>query len=259
MSDFEIEELLANLFERSARARRNPARHVATSDAVFSELPVAIAAGSTDLVTTPLWGQWILTDEVVDQFTNTTDADIDLDTHTSDSGHSWTSRLGAMNVSTSDQLVASSSAIYTVDRAVADMRVSLAYPEPGNYQVSMLWRYQDVSNYWRLDMGSGEVILKKTIAASTTTVATYTTPTADDDRLRVTTLGDALIVELNGTVLDIKDESQLTTATKCGVLLASTATAKLDSFHAWNLTASGINLETDPGHVFYGGPETWAS
>ena len=66
-------------------------------------------------------------------------------------------------------------------------------PSAGNTQ-GIVFRYSDTNNYWR----AGRNTLKKRVAGTLSTVATYSTPFSDNDRMTVQMNGTSIIVLRNG-------------------------------------------------------------
>jgi hypothetical protein len=105
-TQLDLEEVLRNIYERTNRKRKNPARHPATSQGTYEEIPIEIrAVVPVSKIADPRWAIWILSGEVEDHFNNTGDADSNLESHTTDSGHTWTAEQGNLQISTGDWVV----------------------------------------------------------------------------------------------------------------------------------------------------------
>jgi len=149
-------------------------------------------------------------------------------------------------------------AIYTTSRAGADMRVEVLLPYIAEGGFLLVFRYVDYDNYWtvRVYEDVGQYLLQKVVSGTVSVVGTLG-PAQDGDRIRVLTIGDLIQVDING-VLDAYEDSDLNTATRCGIgLESSNSLVRIERFQAWDLTERAPNPGTDPGHTFYGAPETW--
>lgn len=107
-----------------------------------------------------------------------------------------------------------------------------------NSRGGLLFRYQDASNWWYLEMRSGDVILYKSVAGSGSQVgATYTisNPPYTVRNLKVRTNGNIIKCYVDGVeILNITD-SHLATETKVGMVSGQAS----DPFFFEDITATG--------------------
>ena len=105
MTEFDIADLIKGLYEQSTKQRRNPARHPADTIGRVDELPISIQSKiAVSVLSLPVWGDWVLTNRVIDTFNNNNDRRVDLEDHVSDSGHSWRQETGSLSATTGNWL-----------------------------------------------------------------------------------------------------------------------------------------------------------
>jgi len=103
MADLDIADLIRGLYEQSSKTRRNPARHPADTTGRVDEIPIAlISQGVMAPLENPLWGEYIYTDELTDNFETTQNERVALEEHVADTGHAWTKGRGQLAIDTGD-------------------------------------------------------------------------------------------------------------------------------------------------------------
>lgn len=120
--------------------------------------------------------------------------------HTDDEQSTWNVRAGAFACGGFEggstwPTVPATRSLATIPGA-ANANVGITFrtqPVAGNSQ-GLILRYSDDNNYWR----AGRTTLRKKVAGTFTTVATYSTPCADNDRIVVQMNGSAIKVFRNG-------------------------------------------------------------
>lgn len=255
MAGIALEDILKSILDKTNRQQRNPARHPALSTGRLDELPIAISAGSVNFVVNPQWGSYILGDEVEDHFTNQTGAVVDLNTHTSDSGDSWTKRIGTINVETAGYVIhGGADSIYTVARSSGDMYVS-AYTNTVSDRSGVIFRYLNNSNYWHFYAPGNSYRLFLTGSGD---VLTGLGTTAVGDEMSVVCIDEIIFCLVNRSIIGIFESAALKTASNCGLWVGSAGGAHIDEFHAGDITSTDIDFSVDPGHTFWGvTTESW--
>jgi hypothetical protein len=139
-------------------------------------------------------------------------------------GQVWSSVTGAFTVDgfldgTVHPTNAGTRSIATIT-AQSDCQVAVTFktsPDAGMTQ-GIIFRESSSANYWR----AGRTTLRKFVTGTPTTVATYTTPFSDLDRMTVVLNGSAITVLRNGVQVAAVTDSFNSTATNHGIIYEAT-------------------------------------
>lgn len=135
-------------------------------------------------------------------------------------GQTWATPTGAFTVDgfldgTVHPTVAGTRSMSMIT-AQSDCQVAVTFktsPDTGMSQ-GIMFRQSSTSNYWRAD----RVTLKKIVSGVQTTVATFTTPFSDLDRMTVVLNGSAITVLRNGVSVGTATDAFNQTATNHGII-----------------------------------------
>ncbi len=262
----DLEAVLANIFERTQRQRRNPATKPVQSVGVNTEIPISITSLNTPFLAEPIYGFYRTEAVMIDHFENDSNADVNLSAHTADSGETWTAQANAMTLKTEDYVLETGAglALYTVSgRAISNMIVSCVYQE---HDIStgfagLIFRFQDTSNYWRAyRLSATQFRLEEIIGGTPQADLTVVPPVApaDGDSITVVALGPTLQLFINGSLEGSIVSTNQNDESDCGLFISNGNTAKFGEFRASEIATQVFDFEeTVRGHTFWGGPEEY--
>lgn len=94
----------------------------------------------------------------------------------------------------------------------------------------ILFRYVDTANELYINMSTVNISLNKRVANALTSLATINRTPVAGDIIRVICRGNSLTLYVNGTQLASVTDATFNTATKVGLALLNTNTARFDNF-----------------------------
>ncbi len=262
----DLENILANIFERTRHQRRNPATKPVQSLGLNSELPIGIVSANANFLAEPIYGFYRTEAIMIDHFENDGDADEDLDQHTADSGETWTAQSNQLDLKTEDYVHENGGglALYTVSgRLTSNMIVSCVYQEHdlSTGFAGLIFRFQDSSNYWRAYRHNATQFRLEEIAGGTPQANLTVVPSvapADGDSITVVALGSSLLLFINGKLQGTLISTNQNDESDCGLFISNGNTAKFSEFRASDIATQVFDFEeTVRGHTFFGGPEEY--
>lgn len=146
------------------------------------------------------------------------------------SGQTWVTMFATWGIASNQAAATSNSALTYIDLgAVNNYRVE-ATVVVGDSGTAVLFRVQDVSNFYMLISGNGLYALYKNVAGSFTALATAPGGNAvNGDRIAVDVRGNSFTAYRNDTQLLVGSDSSFPTGGKVG-LRADTFSARFDDF-----------------------------
>ncbi len=262
MSD--LENILANIFERTRHQRRNPATTPVQSLGLNSELPIGITSATAPFLAEPIYGFWRTADAVVDHLENDSNADQDLTAHTADSTHTWTAGGGTLTLKTEDYAHENggADARYIISgRSTVDMRVVAVLQDAKltGGGAGIMFRYQDASNYWRLrTLSATQYRLEEVVGTIGIADLDITVSPADGDEIMIEAVGDTIRAYINSKLVGTLVSSNQNDEVDCGLYIANGNLSKFSEFRAFEIATTVFDFEEPVrGHTFFGGPEEY--
>jgi hypothetical protein len=279
MAELNLEDLLTSILAHSKRQRVNPSGNVSTAQGALDEMPVSVTVAFSDVVTTPIWaapwppsvggnspfpvGYSSPTTRLEDHFTNTTASDILLESHTPESGHTWVKQDGGSQVASTLDYVTrisptdSANSRYTVTMGSGDVHIEVRTQLVPS-SAGILFRHSG-GDYWRFyAQTDNKYDLQRVGSQADLGIATDVVTGAANDLIEIDCIGNVIVISQNKVVVWVEEDSVYASNTQVGMQYAADiGVAGFDDFQAWELTGTPVTFDTDPGHVFYGGPETW--
>lgn len=154
---------------------------------------------------------------------------------TTDTGQAWSTLSGTCGISSNEfyaSAVTGAQACAVIDSGITDVRVKVTPTVfSSNRYIGVVGRCVDDSNYYLAQADTASSSLYKKVAGAFTQLGGFGAAAVAGDVLELRCVGTTISLYLNGSSLISVTDSSLTTGTKCGIRIGSSATVpRCDTF-----------------------------